>query len=624
MAAKFGLLIDAKTKGENNIKRLGNSMQGVEGKAKNLGMAVRGVGAAFKGLLAVAAVGGIAALGKSLLDTADAFGKLSVRTGIASGTLMAYVNAGKLADVSQSEIETGLRKLAQTQVEAAEGVKTYADAYSKLGISVKKADGSLKPSDKLLGEIADKFAQLPDGPEKAAVAMDIFGRSGAKLITLLNGGSESLEKFSVNVSENFAKNAELFNDQITEIGIKFAEVGAVLLDAMLPALNAVALGFKTFLENVTNNLPVILEAFGFMTKAAILFGSAMVGVAAGKAFTALITNLNTVVKITRTLFNLEKARLVIQQGIIALQAASASLGKGGKIGAIFGIGAGAAAIAGSQQLIGELFKSIEERFAGLGAGGAGTGLGAVTLPGLQFAPTVTGGTNGTGAGKFDISKVRMSDMSGEDFAAMIEEELRLQEEIESVLEGQGAVMAMKLNQQDEMNSKAAQLKQRFEDIKTTIKEGLVNGLTDAIVQGKSLASVMSSLLKQAASLFINFGLRSILPFAKGGVLQNGQVTPFAYGGVVNKPTLFPMANGMGLMGEAGPEGILPLRRGRSGRLGVEASGSGATTVNVSVDASGSSVQGDSAQASQLGKAIGVAVQTEILKQKRPGGLLATV
>ena len=51
MAAKFGLLIDAKTKGENNIKRLGNSMQGVEGKAKNLGMAVRGVGAAFKGCL---------------------------------------------------------------------------------------------------------------------------------------------------------------------------------------------------------------------------------------------------------------------------------------------------------------------------------------------------------------------------------------------------------------------------------------------------------------------------------------------------------------------------------------------------------------------------------------------
>ena len=70
MAAKFGLLIDAKTKGENNIKRLGNSMQGVEGKAKNLGMAVRGVGNAFKALFAAAAVAGFARFVKGAIDTA--------------------------------------------------------------------------------------------------------------------------------------------------------------------------------------------------------------------------------------------------------------------------------------------------------------------------------------------------------------------------------------------------------------------------------------------------------------------------------------------------------------------------------------------------------------------------
>ena len=129
-------------------------------------------------------------------------------------------------------------------------------------------------------------------------------------------------------------------------------------------------------------------------------------------------------------------------------------------------------------------------------------------------------------------------------------------------------------------------------------------------------------------MFIHFGMRSLIgglfPSANGNVFANNKIVPFAYGGVVNKPTLFPMANGMGLMGEAGPEAVMPLRRGRGGRLGVEASGSGATTVNVSVDASGSSVQGDSAQSAQLGKAIGLAVQTEILKQKRPGGLLAGV
>ena len=82
-----------------------------------------------------------------------------------------------------------------------------------------------------------------------------------------------------------------------------------------------------------------------------------------------------------------------------------------------------------------------------------------------------------------------------------------------------------------------------------------------------------------------------------------------------------MAKGMGLAGESGPEAILPLKRGRGGRLGVESSG-GVGNVVVNVDASGSSVEGDDAQASALGKMLGAAVQAELVKQKRPGGILA--
>lgn len=64
--------------------------------------------------------------------------------------------------------------------------------------------------------------------------------------------------------------------------------------------------------------------------------------------------------------------------------------------------------------------------------------------------------------------------------------------------------------------------------------------------------------------------------ADGNVFQNGRIKPYANGGVVNKPTLFPMANGTGLMGEAGPEAIMPLTR-KNGKLGVQGSG---ITVNV--------------------------------------------
>ena len=93
------------------------------------------------------------------------------------------------------------------------------------------------------------------------------------------------------------------------------------------------------------------------------------------------------------------------------------------------------------------------------------------------------------------------------------------------------------------------------------------------------------------------------------------------GGIVNRPTLFPMANGMGLMGEAGPEGVLPLKRGRDGKLGVIANGGGVGNIVVNVDASGSSVEGDSAQGEQFGRALAAAIQSEMIKQKRPGGLL---
>lgn len=120
--------------------------------------------------------------------------------------------------------------------------------------------------------------------------------------------------------------------------------------------------------------------------------------------------------------------------------------------------------------------------------------------------------------------------------------------------------------------------------------------------------------------------------ARGGSFANGIAT-FARGGsftnsIVSQPTLFRFAQGgamkTGLMGEAGPEAILPLKKGPGGVLGVQASGSGGDTTNIviNVDASGSSIQGDEGRAKELGRIVTAAVQQEIIKQKRPGGVLA--
>ncbi len=127
----------------------------------------------------------------------------------------------------------------------------------------------------------------------------------------------------------------------------------------------------------------------------------------------------------------------------------------------------------------------------------------------------------------------------------------------------------------------------FVDIMTgakTMKEGLVGILED--LQRRILGRMYDRTIGSLAD-----GLLDMVFSAKGNVFQGGELVPFARGGVVTAPTIFPMARGMGLMGEAGPEAVLPLTRLPGGDLGVKAqggNGQGATTViNYSVYAPGS-------------------------------------
>ena len=111
------------------------------------------------------------------------------------------------------------------------------------------------------------------------------------------------------------------------------------------------------------------------------------------------------------------------------------------------------------------------------------------------------------------------------------------------------------------------------------------------------------------------------PNALGNVIANNKIVPYAKGGLITRPQLFPLADGAALAGEAGVEAIMPLRRGRDGKLGVEASGGNIGNITVNVDASGSSVEGDTNQSQELGNILGAAIQAELIRQKRPGGLL---
>mgnify|MGYP001369130512 CR=1 FL=1 len=133
--------------------------------------------------------------------------------------------------------------------------------------------------------------------------------------------------------------------------------------------------------------------------------------------------------------------------------------------------------------------------------------------------------------------------------------------------------------------------------------GILKGLVDGTLTWReALSQALSVALKLMQSLNPNFLgggffqglLGGLLGFANGGAIQNGRVIPFAKGGIVTRPTLFPMANGAGLMGEAGPEAIMPLRRGRDGKLGVAGGGN----TSIVIEGSQIVIQGDANRQTQ--------------------------
>ena len=176
---------------------------------------------------------------------------------------------------------------------------------------------------------------------------------------------------------------------------------------------------------------------------------------------------------------------------------------------------------------------------------------------------------------------------------------------------------------------AEQAEQAFVNAFKGMEDALVKFVTTGKLNFRDLANSiiadLTRMLIRAAVTRPLFGaLFPNIPItgsANGNVFAKNKIVPYKMGGIVNKPTLFPMANGMGLMGEAGPEAVIPLKRGSNGKLGVQSSG-GVGNIVVNVDASGSSIEGDSAQGEQFGRALAAAIQSELIQQKRPGGLLS--
>lgn len=224
--------------------KTGAAFRSVKSSINDLNSSVSNVTGKIAGLTAVLATVGSAVQIKSLIDTADNMNKLSQKTGIAVSELSSLSNTADLAGVSNEQLGSALIKLNKSIAEASSGAKEQSQAFKNLGINVKDASGNIRPTADILGDIAGAFSGAADGATKTQYAMALFGKAGADLIPFLNQGKEGIKEFGATFGDEFAQNAEKFNDNITKLNQSFQAALVSGVNPMLEGLNKLIIEFQ--------------------------------------------------------------------------------------------------------------------------------------------------------------------------------------------------------------------------------------------------------------------------------------------------------------------------------------------------------------------------------------------
>jgi hypothetical protein len=210
---------------------------------------IANVGSKLTGMLgalgAGAAVAAFAGWIKGAIDATDAASDLSQKTGIAikdlAGLELAYQMGGM-----------GAEALASTQTKLAKAMVDGSEGFEKIGVKSRNLDGSLKSNRQMMSEVADRFAGMEDGAEKTALAIEIFGKSGADMIPMLNGGSAGLQemddmaaKLGLTLSDKAVEQAGAFNDTLDLLMLGGQGVARGIAAELLPTLSSLAGSFLT-------------------------------------------------------------------------------------------------------------------------------------------------------------------------------------------------------------------------------------------------------------------------------------------------------------------------------------------------------------------------------------------
>lgn len=340
--AEFALKFDSK-----ELEKGDGLVDGMVDKLKGFG---KTVAAAF-------AVDAIVGFGHEILQEADALAKQSGALGVSTAALQGWQHAASLSGSSAEEFTAAFTKFTRNVGEAGDSVKgPAAEAFKALGVSVKDATGKLGAPIDLLDGVVAGLEGIEDPAKRTQVVMDLFGKSGAKLLPLLSEGADGIAKMRAEVEElgfgfdeAFLANAQEVNDNVDRLKLGLKGLAIQALSAILPAITSFSIGAVKLIKNIVawvKGTKLIQTALVSLTGIGVL--------KLVRAGAALISSIGgwrvALTRLAGVLFRVVAPFLILEDIIVFLSGGKSAIGKG--LDAAFGPGTAK----NIQNLIAEMVK----------------------------------------------------------------------------------------------------------------------------------------------------------------------------------------------------------------------------------------------------------------------------
>jgi hypothetical protein len=228
------VIISAEDRASEVLRRLGSTVD----KAQTSFERINAPLLRFQTLWATLVGGAVVAGFRSLVSAIDDLDEAAQGLGTTAVELSNLRIAAGEAGVGADAFDTALTRLNVSISNAASGSKEQAALFKALGVNIRDAGGNVRPTTAVLAELAGRFASLEDGPAKAALAVDLFGKAGAKLLPLLNQGAAGLEKFS-GLTADTVKAAAGLQSELDKLNVQWERMKFATASGVIPALNDV-------------------------------------------------------------------------------------------------------------------------------------------------------------------------------------------------------------------------------------------------------------------------------------------------------------------------------------------------------------------------------------------------